>query len=247
MAARTYTSVGCLLNEEAAGRRGWTNPIEALGRFVQVADQQMRVVGVVEDFHLRTLHDQIEPTCITFGGAGVFAIRLVPGDPQNTLRDLEAMWKASTPHIPFTYSFLDEDVERLYRSDQLLGRLVTMFAGLAVFTACLGLFALAVFTAKQRTREVGIRKALGATARGLVLLLSREYTVLVAIANAIAWPVAYFVMQQWLQEYAYHTEIPLLLFPAAGLLGLLIAWMTVSSQTLRAAAMNPVDSLRRAQ
>ncbi|MCY3773095.1 MAG: ABC transporter permease [Gemmatimonadetes bacterium] len=243
----TYTSVGCLLNAEAAGRLGWTNPVEALDRFVQVADRQMRVVGVVEDFHLRTLHDQIEPLLIAFGGAGVFAIRFVPGDPQNTLRDLEAMWKASTPHIPFTYSFLDEDVERLYRSDRLLGRLVTMLAGLAVFTACLGLFGLAVFTAKQRTREVGIRKTLGASTRQLVLLLSREYTILAVIANAIAWPVAYLVMQQWLREYAYHTEISALLFPAAGLLGLLIAWITVSSQTLRAAAMNPVDSLRREQ
>ena len=243
----TYMSVGCLLNAEAAGRLGWTNPVEALDRFVQVADRQMRVVGVVEDFHLRTLHDQIEPLLIAFGGAGVFAIRFVPGDPQNTLRDLEAMWKASTPHIPFTYSFLDEDVERLYRSDRLLGRLVTMLAGLAVFTACLGLFGLAVFTAKQRTREVGIRKTLGASTRQLVLLLSREYTILVVIANAIAWPVAYLVMQQWLREYAYHTEISALLFPAAGLLGLLIAWITVSSQTLRAAAMNPVDSLRREQ
>ena len=242
-----YTSEGCLLNEEAAGRLGWTNPEEALDRFIEVADQQMRVVGVVEDFHLRTLHDQIEPMIITYGGAGVFAIRCVPGDPQNTLRDLEAMWKASTPHIPFTYSFLDEDVERLYRSDQLLGRLVTMFAGLAVFTACLGLFGLAVFTSRQRTREIGVRKVLGASVRQLVTLLSREYTVLVVIANVIAWPVAYVVMQQWLQEYAYHAEISLLLFPAAGLLALSIAWITVSSQTFQAAAMNPVDSLRRDQ
>ncbi len=240
-----YTSVGCLINEEAAGRLGWTNPAEALDRLVQVADRRMSVVGVVEDFHLRTLHDRIEPMMITFGSAGVFAIRFVPGDPQVILRDLEAMWKAVTPHIPFTYSFLDDDVERLYRSDQLLGRLVTLFAGLAVFTACLGLFGLAVFTAKQRTREIGVRKVLGASVRGLVMLLSREYTVLVAIANVIAWPAAYFVMQQWLRTYAYHTEISLLLFPAAGLLGLLIAWITVSSQTLQTAARNPVDSLRR--
>ena len=241
----TYTSDGCLLNEEAAGRLGWTNTEEALDRIVRVADRRMRVVGVVEDFHLRTLHDRIEPMMITLGGAGVFVIRFVPGDPQNTLRDLEAMWKASTPHIPFTYSFLDEDVERLYRSDQLLGRLVTMFAGLAVFTACLGLFGLAVFTARQRTREIGVRKVLGAPVRGLVLLLTREYTILVLIANVIAWPVAYFVVQQWLQAYAYHADIPLLLFPAAGLLGLFIAWITVSSQTLQAATMNPVDALRR--
>ena len=241
------SSTGCLLNEEAVRRLGWGSPGEAMEQFVKIGTDEMQVVGVVGDFHLRTLHERIEPVIFTFGGSGYWAVRFVPGDPGETLRDLEAMWKASTPEIPFVYSYLDQDVDRLYRSDQLLGRLVTMFAGLAVFTACLGLFGLAVFTAKQRTREVGIRKALGASTRQLVLLLSREYTILVVIANVIAWPVAYFVAQQWLQAYAYHADIPLLLFPAAGLLGLLIAWITVSSQTIQAAAMNPVDSLRREQ
>ncbi|MCY4546641.1 MAG: ABC transporter permease [Gemmatimonadetes bacterium] len=238
-------STGSLLNEEAVRRLGWGSPEEAMDQFVQMGNSEMQVVGVVGDFHLRSLHERIDPVIFTFGGSGYWAVRFVPGDPGGTLRDLEAMWKASTPEIPFVYSFLDQDVERLYRSDQLLGRLVTMFAGLAVFTACLGLFGLAVFTAKQRTREVGIRKTLGATARQLVLLLSREYTILVVIANVIAWPAAYFVTQQWLRQYAYHTEISLLLFPAAGLLGLLIAWITVSTQTLQAATMNPVDALRR--
>ncbi len=243
----TYTSDSCLLNEEGASRLGWTTPEEALDRFVRVADQQLRIVGVVWDFHLRTLHDQIEPLFITFGGAGIFAIRFVPGDPVETLRELEAMWKASTPEIPFVYSFLDEDVERLYRADQVLGRLVTMFAGLAVFTACLGLFGLAVFTARQRTREIGVRKVLGATIRQLVMLLSREYTILVLIANLAAWPVAYVVMDRWLEGFAYHAQISLLLFPLAGLIGFLIAWLSVSSQTLQAAAMNPVSALRRDQ
>ena len=236
---------GCMLNEEAVRRLGWHSPDEAMDQFVKLVDDELQVVGVVRDFHLRSLHERIEPVFITIGGSGYYAVRFVPGDPGETLRDLEAMWKASTPEIPFVYSFLDQDVERFYRSDNLLGRLVTMFAGLAVFTACLGLFGLAVFTARQRTREVGIRKALGASARQLVLLLSREYTMLVVIANVIAWPVAYFITQQWLRQYAYHAEVPLLLFPAAGLLGLLIAWITVSSQTLQSAAMNPVDALRR--
>ena len=243
----TYTSDSCLLNEEGVSRLGWTTSEEALDRFVRVADQQLRVVGVVRDFHLRTLHDQIEPLFITFGGAGIFAIRFVPGDPVETLGELEAMWEESTPDIPFIYSFLDEDVERLYRSDQLLGRLVTMFAGLAVFTACLGLFGLAVFTARQRTREIGVRKVLGATIRQLVMLLSREYTILVLIANLAAWPVAYVVMDRWLEGFAYHAQISLLLFPLAGLIGFLIAWLSVSSQTLQAAAMNPVSALRRDQ
>ncbi len=240
-----YYSDGCLINEEAARRLGWSTAEEALDGFVRLADHQMRVVGVVGDFHLRTLHDTIEPLFITYGGAGIFALRFAPGDPAETLRDLEAMWKETSPDIPFTYSFLNEDVERLYRADQSLGRLVTLFAGLAVFTACLGLFGLAVFTAKQRTREVGIRKVLGASAGQLIMLLSREYTALVVIANVIAWPVAYLIMEQWLGEYAYHAEVSLILFPAAGLLGLMIAWITVGSQTIQTAAMNPADSLRR--
>ena len=243
----TYTSVGCLLNEEAALRLGWTNPLEALDRFVLVGDTRVSVVGVVEDFHLRSLHDRIEPLLMLFGAPGVFAIRFAPGDPRETIGDLEGMWKAATPDIPFIYSFLDQDVERLYRSDQLLGWLVALFAGVAVFTACLGLFGLAEFTAGQRTREVGIRKALGASVRQLVLLLSKEYTVLVLIANVVAWPAAYLVMQYWMRQYAYHAEVSLFLFPAAGLLGLLIAWITVGTQTLRTAAGNPVDSLRRDQ
>ena len=238
-------STGCLLNEEAVRRLGWRTPAEAMDRFVKMANMETQVVGIVRDFHLRSLHERIEPVIFTLGGSGYYAVRFVPGDPQDTLRDLEAMWKASTPEIPFVYSFLDEDVERLYRADQLLGRLVTMFAGLAVLTACLGLFGLAAFTARQRTREVGVRKVLGASVRQLVILLTREYTLLVLIANVIAWPVAYFVMQRWLREYAYHGEISWLLFPAAALFGLFIAWITVSSQTIQAAGMNPVDSLRR--
>ena len=238
-------STGCLLNEEAVRRLGWRTPAEAMDRFVKMANMETQVVGIVRDFHLRSLHESIEPVIFTLGGSGYYAVRFVPGDPQDTLRDLEAMWKVSTPEIPFVYSFLDEDVERLYRADQVLGRLVTMFAGLAVLTACLGLFGLAAYTARQRTREVGVRKVLGASVRQLVILLTREYTLLVLIANLIAWPVVYFAMQRWLREYAYHAEISWLLFPAAALIGLFIAWMTVSSQTLRAAGMNPVDSLRR--
>ncbi len=235
---------GCILNEEAVRRLGWHSPDEAMDQFVKLGDDEIQVVGVVRDFHLKSLHERIEPVFLTVGGSGFYAVRFVPGNPQETLRDLEAMWKASTPEIPFVYSFLDQDVERFYRSDQLLGRLVAMFAGLAVFTACLGLFGLTLFTTRQRTREIGIRKALGAPMGRLILLLSKETTFLVVVANIIAWPVAYVFMQRWLQDFAYHTDISLLLFPAAGLHGLLIAWITVSFQTLRAAGSDPVQTLR---
>ena len=165
---------GCLLNEEAINRLGWPSPDVAINQFVRVGDQQIRVVGIVENFHLKTLHERIEPLIITIGGGGIFAIRFVPGNTTETLLNLEAQWKESTPHIPIIYTFLDDDVERLYSADQLLGRLVTLFTTLAVFTACLGLFGLAVFSTQQRTREIGVRKVLGASVGQLVMLLSRN-------------------------------------------------------------------------
>ena len=156
------------------------------------------------------------------------------------------MWKASTPHIPFSYSFLDDDVDRLYRADETLARLIILFAFLAVLTACLGLFGLAALTTQQRTKEIVIRKVLGASIGQVLLLLSKEYTFLVLIANLIAWPVAYSLMSWWLQTFAYHTEISLALFPVTGLLALVIAWLTVSIQIIKSATANPVNLLRYA-
>ena len=242
----SYRSVvtACLLNEEAVSRLEWGSPQEAVGKFIQLEDQQLRVVGIVGDFHLRTLHDRIKPVIITLGEPGIFAIRLDPAVSSQTLQNLETLWKESTPHVPFSYSFLSDDVNLQYGSDRVFGQLVNMFAALAVFTACLGLYGLAVFTTRQRTREIGIRKVLGASVSQLVLLLSKEFTILVLIANIVAWPVAYLMMNRWLQNFAYHTDVAFLLFPSAGILGVLIALLTVSSQTLKAVGMNPVDSMR---
>ena len=239
-----FVATGAQLNEEAVRRLGWTSADEALNQFVRMGDQQIRVAGVIRDFHMNTLHDKIEPLLVTLGRGAIFAIRVLPGDPAATLRDLEALWSASTPNIPFTYSFLEDDVGRMYRSDRLLGQLVSFFAALAVFTACLGLYGLSVYTARQRTNEIGVRKVLGASASQLVMLLSKEFAFLVLIANVIAWPVAYMVMNRWLQDFAYHTEVGSSVFVVAGLAGLLIACVTVSAQTVRAASMNPVESLR---
>ena len=239
-----FVATGGHLNEEAVRRLGWTSADEALNQFVRMGDQQIRVAGVIRDFHMNTLHEKIEPLLVTLGRGAIFAIRVFPGDPAATLRDLESLWNASTPNIPFTYSLLNDDVDRMYRSDRLLGQLVSFFAALAVFTACLGLYALSVYTTRQRTNEIGVRKVLGGSVRQLVMLLTKEFTFLVLIANVVAWPVAYLAMNRWLQNFAYHAEVGFSVFLGAGLAGLLIACLTVSSQTVRAASMNPVISLR---
>ena len=238
--------VACLLNEEAVQSMGWTSPLDALDQGVSLAGQELRVIGVVRDFQLKSLHEKIEPMVVMFDVGGIIAIRLAPGDPAGTLATLQEMWKASTPHIPFSYSFLDDDVDRLYRADETLARLIILFAFLAVLTACLGLFGLAALTTQQRTKEIVIRKVLGASIGQVLLLLSKEYTFLVLIANLIAWPVAYSLMSWWLQTFAYHTEISPALFPVTGLLALVIAWLTVSIQIIKSATANPVNSLRYA-
>ena len=234
----------CLLNEEAVRRLDWTAPQDAVDQYITVANEKMQVVGVIRDFHLKSLHEKIEPVVIAFGGGGIFAIRLAAGDPVGTLRALQKLWEASTPQIPFEYSFLDEDVDRLYRADRMMGNLVTLFASLAVLTACLGLFGLSAFSIQQRTKEIGVRKVLGASLGHILVLLSKEFSLLVVVANLIAWPAAYLIMRRWLQNFAYHADMSLIWFPAAGVLALLIAWLTVSIQTIKAARANPVGSLR---
>jgi putative ABC transport system permease protein len=161
-----------------------------------------------------------------------------------TLRSLEKTWNQMTLGYPFEYKFLDEDFEDLYRSEARLGNITQSFAVLAVFIACLGLFGLASFVAEQRTKEIGIRKVLGSSTVSIIALLNREFLRWVLIANLIAWPVAYFVMLQWIQKFAYRANITLGIFILAGSIGLAVALVTVSVQTLKAARANPMDSLK---
>jgi putative ABC transport system permease protein len=157
---------------------------------------------------------------------------------------LEKKWREFLPNAPFNYTFMDDGFAAMYQSEQRIGKIFGMFATLAVFIGCLGLFGLAAFTAEQRTKEIGIRKVLGATAPGIVRLLIREFMILIAIANVIAWPVAYFVMNRWLRDFAYRISIGAWIFIVAGVLTLFIAMLTVIFQATKAAFMNPIDSLR---
>jgi putative ABC transport system permease protein len=182
----------------------------------------------------------------TFGG--VVLIKVQNDGGGGSLREvighIEGVWTTVNAFAPFEYHFLNETIDAQYRNEQRLGRLFSYFAFLAVVISCLGLFGLASFVAEQKTKEIGIRKALGASTRSIVLLLSRDFTRWVLAANLIAWPVAWYTMSRWLQNFAYRSTIAWWSFLVAGAAALLIAWATVSLQTYKAARLNPVDSLR---
>ncbi|MEM9832314.1 MAG: ABC transporter permease [Bacteroidota bacterium] len=203
------------------------------------------VVGVVEDFHYSTLRQKIMPMVMAVGNStSALSLRVQPQQMASTIATLEDQWNRFQPDLPFEYSFLDERFNSIYESDQKLGTIFTVFCSLAIFIACLGLFGLAAYTAEQRTKEIGIRKVLGASVSSLVISFSKDFTKLVIIALLVAIPIAYFLMNQWLADFEYRTSLGVSTFVIAGGIALLIAWLTISFQSIRAAVANPVDSLR---
>ena len=234
-----------ILNATAAQKAGWT-PEEAVGQRVVVDLRQGEVIGVVEDFHFRSLHEAIEPLAIWYQPrhANHLAVRLAPGDTRAAMDHLEAVWGRFAAHRPFSFRFLDDVYDRLYRNERQVGQVVSLFAFLAIFVACLGLFGLAAFTAERRTKEIGVRKVLGATVPDLVGLLTKDFVVLVLVAFAVAVPVAWLAMGKWLDGFAYRIEVGPGVFVLAGALVLVIALATVSVHALRAATSDPVEALR---
>ncbi len=243
-------STAIILNEAAVKEFGLTVE-EAVGKrlvspgFGEDEAQFISIIGVMKDFHFQSLHDAIRPLGVFIGRTLPYlAVRVRPDDIPGTLARLETAWQAFAPDQPFTYSFLDSDVDALYQADQRQGSLFGIFALWAIVIACLGLFGLAAFTAEQRTKEIGVRKVLGATVPGIIVLLSKEFTKLVGIAFVVAAPLAYLFIDRWLQDFAFRVDISWWIFLMAGLAALVIAWLTVSYQSIRAALTNPVDALR---
>ena len=232
-----------IINQTAAKALGWKEP---LGKRLSGYNTQGPVIGVVEDFHFESLHHEVKPILLLFNrwAQSYVAVRLRPGPVGEGIAAIQTLWKEFAPNAPFQYSFLDENYQKLYFGEQRVARVFTLFSVLAVIIACLGLFGLASFTAAQRTKEMGIRKVLGATAAGIVGLLSQEFVRLVLLANVIAWPVAYYGMHKWLQGFAYRTAIGWEVFATAGGVALAVAMITVSTQALKAALANPVEALR---
>jgi hypothetical protein len=232
-----------ILNEAAVRAMGLKAP---LGQEMKFWQGKGKVVGVVKDFHLTSLHETIRPLVIVLTPKynSLLLVKTQRGRTPLALAGLQQAYRKYNPSYPFEYHFLDETFERQYKSETLVGELAKYFAVLAVFISCLGLFGLAAFTAEQRTKEIGVRKILGASVTALVALLSKEFIKLVGIAFLLASPVAWYAMNQWLQKFAYREEIAWWIFVLAGGLAVLIAVLTVSFQSLRAALANPVKSLR---
>ena len=245
----TDTTRGILMNETAVRYLGWGAPDDAIGKQIERLNYNRtkgRVIGVVRDFHLRTIHEEIEPALIMTSNYHIFVlIRIQPEEISDTIARIEEIWRDVDPRFPLDYTFLDEDFDALYRTDQQLGEIFAVFAFLAIFVACLGLLGLASFSIQQRTREIGIRKVVGSSVSGIVMLLSKDFMKYVLLANLIAWPLAYFVMSNWLQNYAYASEIRFEWFLAGGMLALAIAWLTIAVHALAASRRNPVNALRQ--
>ncbi len=241
-------STGVILNETAARTLGWGD--KALGHTITNLNNEgrkstYRVIGVVKDFHFRSLHERISPLVMMLGNnSGTVIVKVKAKDLAGLLANLKTQWNQLTTDAPFTYAFLDERFNDTYRSEQKIGSILGIFAGLTIFVACLGLFGLATFMAEQRTKEIGVRKVLGASVTSIVGLLSKDFLKLVAIAIVLATPVAGWIMSRWLQDFAYRIDLSWWMFALAGVLSVSIALVTVSYQSIKAALMNPVKGLR---
>ncbi len=232
-----------ILNEEAVRRIGFENPV---GQRVKMWDREGQVIGVVKNFHSNNLHVDIEPLVIMLRPENTYLamVRTKAGEIQEAIASLEKMHNQFASEYVFEYHFLDQEFEKMYRTDTLVGKLATYFSIIAILISCLGLFGLAAYTAERRTKEIGVRKVLGASVPNLVALLSANFTKLVLLAFVIAAPLTWLLMREFLQEYAYHVPLSPLVFVLTGVLALLIAWLTISYQSIKAALANPVKSLR---
>jgi putative ABC transport system permease protein len=201
---------------------------------------------VVKDFHFLSLHQEIQPLVVhlTDNWMSYLSLKISTENIPRTIGFLKEKWNKFSPDHPFDYFFLDDDFEKMYRSEMRLGKTIASFTVLAVFIACLGLFGLAAFTSEQRTKEIGVRKVLGASVSNIIILLSKEFSKWVLIASFIAWPVAYFTVSQWLQNFAYRISIGIWMFLLSTVLALCVATATVSFKAVKASLANPVEALR---
>ena len=220
-----------------------TDPI---GKRFSFWDDEGQIIGVVKNFHFRSAHYKIEPIVYRMLEPWYrrIIVKMDPVNIKNTLNFIENVWKKHFPKYPFVYSFFDERFEAMYKAEHNMGRLISYASILAIFIACLGLFGLAAFMTEQRTKEIGVRKVLGSSLTGVMYLLTGDFTKLVILGNLLAWPVAWFFMKKWLQTFAYSIELNIYIFLSAGAIALIIAFFTVSYQSLKAGLTNTVDALK---
>jgi ABC-type antimicrobial peptide transport system permease subunit len=236
--------VGYIVNEAGLKRIKYADPI---GKPITMWGKKGTIIGVIKDFHFKSMHEEIQPLILRYGEQDRFGNILVktqPGKTKEALASMESLCKQINPAFPFSYSFSDEEYMKLYNNEQMVTKLSNAFAFLAIFISCLGLLGLAMFTAEQRIKEIGIRKVLGASISSLFSLLSAEFLLLIIISLCIALPASWFAMNHWLQGFAYRTPIQWWMFALSGMIIIIIAMATISFQALKAALINPIKSLR---
>jgi putative ABC transport system permease protein len=242
-------SSAIILNETAAKAFGWNNTT-AIGKTIvrQNSDRgtnvPFHVIGVIKNFNFKSLHEAVTPLYMNLELEGGLIFRIKAADIKGLLATMKKEWDSFNSGEPFTYSFLDDLFNKTYSAEQKTGVILNIFSVLIILVACLGLFGLVTYTSEQRTKEIGIRKVLGASVSQVTQMLSKEFLKLVLIASLIAFPVAWWAMNKWLQSFAYHINISWWVFAVAGFAALLIALMTVSFQAIKAAMANPAKSLR---
>jgi putative ABC transport system permease protein len=242
----TDTTQAMVINEAAVKLLGYASPQEAIGRRFRQWGREGKIIGVTKNFHFRSLQDPIKPLSMRIepSRSNLLSVKVSAGELPATIAAIESKWKSVITKRPFSYYFLDEFFDRQYRSEERFGKLFLNFAILAIFISCLGLLGLASYSTLQRTREIGIRKVMGASVTNIVHLLSWDFLRLVGLAFFIAAPIAWYFMDRWLQDFAYRIDISWWIFLLAGMIALVIALLTISFQASRAALVNPVKSLR---
>jgi putative ABC transport system permease protein len=244
-------SASVILNENAVTQLGFKDPIGKTIIYPGGNDTKFKVIGVVKDFNTQSLHTPMSPFALFYTtsktyeiGTSYIAVRIRPGDYSKAISSIQNKWKSFMPDNPFEYSFLDQEFDAQYSTDQTVGKVFSVFTFLSLTVACLGLLGLAMYTAERRTKEIGIRKVLGASVQSVVSMLSKDFLKLVILASFIAFPLAWYAMNQWLQSFAYPTDVSWWVFALAGAAMAVIALFTVSFQAIKAALTNPVESLR---
>jgi hypothetical protein len=235
-----------IINETAAKNMGFAGD-DAIGKEIGFWGTKGKVIGVVRDFHFRPMNVPIEPFIMRYQAKTFYwnmLVKIKPNQVANFIEKLPALYQRFDKENPLNYGFVDEQLNEQYKSEQLAGNILAHFTGLSIFITCLGLLGLAAFAAEQRTKEIGIRKVMGASVAGIVQLLSKDFMRLILLAILIGAPLAWYAMSQWLEGFAYRTEIHWWIFLVTGCLAVIIALVTVSSQAIKAALSNPVESLR---
>jgi putative ABC transport system permease protein len=242
--AREYQtdSDAVVINRAAVKHFGWDNPLE---RTLKFNKKTFKVIGVVEDYHFESLRNQIKPVVLYLGDStGRISFRIKTENIAGTIEALKRKWKEFLPHEQFDYAFFDDKFFSLYQAELMMGKVFGVFSGLAIFVASLGMFGLAAFTAEKKSKEIGIRKVLGATVPQILNMLTREFMILVGISNLIAWPIGYYLMSRWLQGFAYRVSFGLGIFILSGFITVLFSVLAISIQALKAATSDPVKALR---